>query len=138
MVSTLPDPSNPSPSFSPSSDVEAQAQHEHPHHHERTYPEAELSNTAVVWDQELREWRSQDEAERDSDVTTVGGDGGTHTATTATPGEKRLSVEGNAEKGNSAKVEKIWVEWDGANDPENPFNVSPLGVQLCSLGCELS
>jgi len=95
--------------------------HEHHHQHERTYPEAELSNTAVVWDEEVREWRSQEEAtERDSCATTVcRGDDQANA-----PSEKRLSVEGDAEKGTKGKESQIWVEWDGPNDPGNPFNVS--------------
>ncbi|GAA5997050.1 hypothetical protein JCM5350_001573 [Sporobolomyces pararoseus] len=116
-------PSNAPPASLPSPDVASHAPH--PHHHERTYTEAELSNTAVVWDEELREWRSQDEAERDSDATTVGGGAGDPPTSTVNMGDKRLSIEGDAEKGIAGKkAEVIWVEWDGASDPENPFNWS--------------
>ncbi|GAA6012659.1 hypothetical protein JCM11491_005472 [Sporobolomyces phaffii] len=119
MAFALSTPSPPSLSTSP---PHLDDQAPHPHHHERTYPEAELSNTAVIWDESLREWRSQDEAERDSDATTVGGGG------PATPGGgevKRHSGERDAEKGaRGTEGQPIWVEWDGPHDPENPFNWS--------------
>lgn len=78
-----------------------------------------------MWDEELREWRSQDEAERDSVATAVGG--GAQTQTSAT-GEKRLSVEGQREKEPVRGNEVVWVEWDGPDDRENPFNVSCRGL----------
>ncbi|GAA5899377.1 MFS transporter [Sporobolomyces salmoneus] len=140
MVSTL-HSSSPSPSLSassPHSPPDLEAQPRHPHHHERTYPEAELSNSAVVWDEGLREWRSHDEAERDSDVTTVGGGGGGPRAATetTTPGEKGVPGEVVGEKGaQSADSKVIWVEWDGEADPMNPFNWSDRKKWTTCLLC---
>ncbi|GAA5877188.1 hypothetical protein JCM16303_006193 [Sporobolomyces ruberrimus] len=131
MVSTFdPNPSPLSPDTTPASDVESQGTHPHRHEHPRT--EAELSNTAVVWDEELREWRSQDEAERDSVATAVGG--GAQTQTSAT-GEKRLSVEGQREKEPVRGNEVVWVEWDGPDDRENPFNWSDRKKWTTCLLC---
>lgn len=113
----------------PSHDLEAasgpSASHEHAHHGP-VHDEADLSSTAVVWDNELRQWRSQEEQaeeeERGSDATTVGG------GTGAAMSEKRVTEDGmtmvggtSGEEGEKGGV--VWVEWE-KDDPENPFNVS--------------
>ncbi|GAA5923091.1 MFS transporter [Sporobolomyces koalae] len=91
--------------------------------HQRDYPEAELSSTAVVWDEQLRQWRSRPD-EAGSDATTVA----------AVP---RLDVAtgNNIEKGTSGKEGTVWVEWDGPHDPENPFNWSDRKKWTTCLIC---
>ncbi|GAA5861875.1 hypothetical protein JCM5353_007126, partial [Sporobolomyces roseus] len=51
------------------------------------------------------------------------------------PSEKRLSVGGDAEKGMNGKASPIWVEWDGPNDPGNPFNWSSRKKWTTCLLC---
>ncbi|GAA5918369.1 hypothetical protein JCM1841_002191 [Sporobolomyces salmonicolor] len=125
----------------PSHDLEAasgpSAPHEHAHHGP-VHDEADLSSTAVVWDNELRQWRSQEEQaeeeERGSDATTVGG------GTGAAMSEKRVTEDGmtmvggtSGEEGEKGGV--VWVEWE-KDDPENPFNWSSRRKwQTCLIAC---
>lgn len=121
-------------------------------HHGQPRTEEDLSSTAVVWDNELREWRSQEEEvegrtlrsrtpepshdgirqsptrddERLSEVTVAEG---------GVVGEKQGRRESVAmdpldSVPSSALAAKefgdgqpIWLEWE-KGDPENPFNVS--------------
>ncbi|GAA5952622.1 hypothetical protein JCM21900_006052 [Sporobolomyces salmonicolor] len=125
----------------PSHDLEAasdpSAPHEHAHHGP-VHDEADLSSTAVVWDNELRQWRSQEEQveeeERGSDATTVGG------GTGAAMSEKRVTEDGMTMVGGTSREEGekggvVWVEWE-KDDPENPFNWSSRRKwQTCLIAC---
>ncbi|GAA5894174.1 hypothetical protein JCM5296_004675 [Sporobolomyces johnsonii] len=128
----------------PSHDLEAAAHTSTPQghvHHGPIRDEADLSSTAVVWDNELRQWRSQEEQaeeeeERRSDATTVGG------GTGAAMSEKRVTEDevpvGGAPAGGEAgeKGQVIWVEWESKDDPENPFNWSSRRKwQTCLIAC---
>ncbi|POY70053.1 hypothetical protein BMF94_6940 [Rhodotorula taiwanensis] len=133
-------------------------------HHGQPRTEEDLSSTAVVWDNELREWRSQEEEvegrtlrsrtpepshdgirqsptrddERLSEVTVAEG---------GVVGEKQGRRESVAmdpldSVPSSALAAKefgdgqpIWLEWE-KGDPENPFNWSPRKKwQTCLIAC---
>lgn len=68
-------------------------------------PESEEGATGLVWDREKGRWESEDAALSSSQLTAVG----------ESPKEEAEQGKGN---------EPIWIEWDGPNDPGNPFNVS--------------
>ncbi|GAA6043247.1 hypothetical protein JCM8097_008485 [Rhodosporidiobolus ruineniae] len=121
-----------------------------PHHHEHHRDEAHLAETAVVWDERLREWRSHEEQEEDGEAQLErgrrrgGGAGGVDAADddegTAVGRTPTVSADGSAgekirEKDEAVRVptrltvegvparEVIWLEFP-EGDPENPFNWS--------------
>ncbi|BGP36379.1 hypothetical protein JCM10450v2_000279 [Rhodotorula kratochvilovae] len=136
--------------------------HRHGHHAQHAHhgparAEGELSETAVVWDEGLREWRSHDEevaAETELERRRGGGgdgsdDDGEGTAVGPTPtssaeGEKRAdpgakelearTLSAATEEGKEGS-EVIWLEWE-AGDRENPFNWSNRKKwQTCLIAC---
>ncbi|GJN92132.1 hypothetical protein Rhopal_005162-T1 [Rhodotorula paludigena] len=114
-----------------------------PPHHEHVRREEDLSATAVVWDERLREWRShdeeddlRDEAERLRDEESSAGTAVGPTPSTLAEGEKApdnaprqvavgrgrsLSTAGTLDVKDGKEV--IWLEWE-KGDPDNPFNWS--------------
>jgi len=138
----------PSPSSSPRlGTISARPQHPHDHAHRGpARAEGELSETAVLWDDELREWRSQDEeaerlARRGADERPHAVVEGSEDEATVAPtrsvsveaGEKRAVAGQELDRARTLTVateegkmgrEVIWTEWN-ADDRENPFNVRP-------------
>lgn len=129
--------------------LSAQPQHPHDHaHHGPARTEGELSETAVVWDHELREWRSQDEeaqrlARRDADerpgavveasedeatvapTRSVSVEAGEKGAVAGPELDRARTLTAATEEGKEGR-EVIWTEWN-VDDRENPFNVrTPL------------
>ncbi|TNY23171.1 MFS general substrate transporter [Rhodotorula diobovata] len=158
----------PPASSSPPSDFGTVSARPHAHEHFHDGParaEGELSETAVVWDDELREWRSQDEeaqrlehlarrgADDRRDAAPDGSEDGTTVGPTATisveEGEKRLGAgaghdgartltvgtEEGKEVAGVSLAEVVWLEWE-PNDRENPFNWSKRKKwQTCLIAC---
>lgn len=110
-------------------------------HHGQVRREEDLSSTAVVWDDGLQQWRSQDEAveEDEADARSSEGTAVGPTPTVSAEGEKvtaRRRDSGEGRKafpvapgtagilGEKEGAEVIWLEWE-KGDPENPFNVRP-------------
>ncbi|GAA5908018.1 hypothetical protein JCM8208_004025 [Rhodotorula glutinis] len=138
--------------------LSAQPQHPHDHaHHGPARTEGELSETAVVWDHELREWRSQDEeaqrlARRDADerpgavveasedeatvapTRSVSVEAGEKGAVAGPELDRARTLTAATEEGKEGR-EVIWTEWN-VDDRENPFNWSRRKKwQTCLIAC---
>lgn len=77
-------------------------------------PEAEEAATGVNWNEGKQRWEREDD-ERNSQRTAV-----------------ESSVVQEEKEKSELQDEVIWAEWDGLQDPANPFNVS-LSCRLRGL-----
>ncbi|BGP12403.1 hypothetical protein JCM10213_001992 [Rhodosporidiobolus nylandii] len=134
-----------------SHDLEQQAHRPHPHPHSPGHhSEQHLQETAVLWDDKLKRWRSHESEEADLEGMSGAGEPvqrekpeveGSESERTAVGPSPALSVEDEAKGGKKAKMQRaervptrmtvegepgrevIWLEF-AENDPDNPFNWS--------------